>query len=115
MRSDPAAFRLSFLLPSDWRLSYAGPQPAAAGCSLDIAGNLVAIEGRSREACFAAAAWLSRRLHDFTGEPLDLAAVLQGPGGADPWSIAVGADIAFAPTGLGHEFARARQPGESAA
>lgn len=80
-------------------------QPSLHGCVTRIgAGDLVEIEAPDRARAFAQAA---RLLHALGrgGAPCAIAAVLAGgrPPRRDAWTIIVGAEIAFAPTGLGAE------------
>lgn len=105
MRSHPGSFHLSFLLPKEitFRPAIDGAF-AAPGCSFRITFPLVKIAGPSREAVFAAATAFLRSLVS-PPKPVAIAASLASPGpgaGRDGWSIAFGADVAFAPTGLGH-------------
>lgn len=97
-------YRLTFLLPD--RLAFAVPvgrhQPCLAGCVLDVdRAGLVSIFGLSREQIFAQCRRFMRLVARGHG-PLSIAAVLTSPlpPGRDAWQIIVGADVAFAPTGL---------------
>lgn len=80
---------------------------AENGCEVDIDLPLIRIRGASREVVFDAASALVR------GWPRDMprsvSAILHTPtrpSGFDRWSIIIGADVAFSPTGLGAEFPR---------
>lgn len=105
MRSHPGSYRLRFLLPADFRLTYGGPQPGRHGCAIRATSNLVEIDGRSREHVFDAGADLLRTLHVMV-KPLSfsVSAILETPIGADSWSIIVGADVAFSPTSIDPYF-----------
>ena len=78
--------------------------PSDLGCSMRVLAPLVKISGPSREAVFEHATRLLRVSCRGRG-PLSIAATLVSPlpvSGTDRWSISVGADVAFAPTSLGH-------------
>ena len=104
MRCPVGLFHLSFLLPKGitFRPAVDG-HFASPGCSFRISHPLVKILGPSREALFAAATAFLRSLVRAPGA-LSITALLSSPapaGGSDGWTIIVGADIAFSPTGLG--------------
>lgn len=106
MRSHPALFRLTFLLPDGAVAPSGFHQPSPEGCALAITWPLTAITGPSRKAVFDHA---SRLLRDTCRHlpPTSIAAALQTPArpaATDSWSIIVGADVAFSPTGLDAEF-----------
>lgn len=107
MRSHPR-YVLHFGLPRDFRLSYDGPQPMPNGSVLTAFHNQVTIEGPSREAVFDDATVMFRAILTMTRAPVAVAARLQTPSsGSDAWSIIIGADVAFSPTGLDPHFPRA--------
>jgi hypothetical protein len=111
MRQFPRPYRLTFFLPRE--LGRGVPQghhaPCADGCTVQVEPpGLVMIAGPSRDATFEQAARLLRIAvrRRPQREPLSIAAILDSPdpSGRDSWSIAVGADVAFSPTGLGVHF-----------
>lgn len=76
------------------------------GCTLEILdGGLVAITAPSRDSSFNQAAAVLRA-RGGNEPPASIAAVLETPSprGRDGWIIIVGADVAFAPTGLPAHF-----------
>lgn len=106
MCSRPGSYCLTFMQPRDVRIVAGDSAVAPLGCELQADANLVRIYGPSRQAVFSTAAALLRgALGPFQG-PLSVGAVLESPhpAGRDGWSICLGADVAFAPTSLGHEF-----------
>lgn len=110
MRSVPGSFHLSFLLPKEitFRPSVDGAF-AAPGCTFRITHPLVKIAGPSQRAIFEAATAFLRSL-ERAPQPVSIAAVISTPvvgAGRDFWSIIVGADIAFSPTGLDAHFPQA--------
>lgn len=120
MRVSPDPFRLSFLLPDGADLVGALErfrQPADGNLTVFAAG-LVSIGGRSREAVFNNIAEFVRQLRLDAPQAIAVTMVTTRdpargmPSGRDSWTIVVGADVAFAPTGLGLHFppALARQP-----
>ena len=112
MRSHPGSYHLSFLLPKGMVLR-PGIEAAFAApdCSLLVIHPLVKIYGRSREAVFGFATDLLR-LAERPPRPVSIAATLDSPApgsGSDPWSIIVGADVAFSPTSLDPHFPRLKE------
>src|SRR5258708_1636208 len=110
MRCHPGSFHLSFLLPEGVDASWAdGRHFPALGCHVRVLSPLMKIRGPSRDWVFDAADVILRQACESHG-PLSIAATLQSPPpcpGRDSWTIIVGADVAFAPTGLGAHFPRA--------
>jgi hypothetical protein len=105
MRSPPASFRLSFLLPAGADACSGSHRPSPEGCLLHVTAPLVEIAGPSREAVFEHAARFLRV--SCRGLRTSLAARLQTPArpsGTDTWSIILGADVAFSPTSLDPHF-----------
>lgn len=109
MRSHPGSYRLTFLLPNrDVTVECGTFQPSPEGCRLTVRFPMVEILGPSRESVFDHAARLLR-VACRGQRPLSMAGRLQvseQPIGGDAWTIIVGADVAFSPTGLGAEFPR---------
>lgn len=110
MRSHPTTHRFIFRLPlgaaaiSDFR---------RPGVEVEIGREVIAISGPSRESVFEAAAGLLRaacrglkplsiagRLYVMNDRPTDGRDWLLLPGSSDGWTIIVGADVAFSPTGV---------------
>ena len=118
MRTPPNV-RLSFLLPAGAPLARTldHPHPPFNLMHFTVHGaGLISITGPSRDFVFRQAAAFLRELC-FGLPPRSIAATLitgRSPGmpsGRDSWSIAVNADVAFAPTSLGHDIpAPARGP-----
>ena len=110
MRSIPGSFHLAFLLPKEITFRPSVDEHfAAPGCTFRINHPLVKIGGPSQRSVFEAATSFLRSLAR-AREPLSIAAVLTSPGpipGRDAWSIIVGADVAFSPTGLDAHFPQA--------
>ncbi len=110
MRSVPGSFDLSFLVPRAVLLGIARAEISATrGCSIELELPLIRIRGDSREAVFDAASDLVRHIPG-SNQPLSIAAILhtpERPSGFDRWSIIIGADVAFSPTGLDPHFPRA--------
>jgi hypothetical protein len=108
MRSHPASYRLSFLLPKGVSADPGRHRPSPDGCILTVAGPMAEILGPSREATFEHATRFLRVV--CRGRPpLSIAAVLETPvqpAGRDSWSIIVGADVSFSPTALDPHFPR---------
>lgn len=102
MRSNPVAYRLTFLLPRVSPAPASGERlPDARGCTLSVhRAGLVQICGASREAVFDRGAEFIRDELGGSPRPFSIAAVLAGPSGRDAWSIIIGADVAFSPTSL---------------
>jgi len=106
MRPVREPYRLSFLLPPGamaGNLPVVAP-PAQHGCEVSVyRAGLVVILGPSRDAVFECAGAALRDACRSIG-PVSVAAVLMTPGrgfcGSDSWSIILGADVAFSPTGL---------------
>jgi hypothetical protein len=107
------AVRLSFVMPSALRQPAAvrGPFGPFDGCTLEVnRAGLVVIEGPSRERVQdLASRYLRVVARDvIAGEkpPLVIPSIIRtyhegkGAPGRDSWQIIVGADIAFAPTGI---------------
>jgi hypothetical protein len=110
MRSHPDLYRLTFLLPAGANARPGTHQPSPDGCALTVRFPLVEIMGPSRGAVFEHAARLLR-LACRGLPPLSIASVLATPArpaGRDSWSIIVGADVAFSPTGLDPSFPASR-------
>jgi hypothetical protein len=110
MRSHPGSFRLSFLLPAGAKADAGNHQPSPEGCRLEVTFPLAVIAAPSREAAFEHAALLLRVA--CRGLRASIPARLETPGGpvaGDRWTIIVGADVAFSPTGLGVDFPRQHQ------
>lgn len=108
VRSSPGSFRLSFLLPPGALVDSGSHRPSPEGCLLHVTYPLVEIVGPSREATFEHATRLLRV--SCRGRRLSIAARLQTPSrpiGSDSFTIIVGADVAFSPTGLDPHFPRA--------
>ncbi|MCK1501476.1 hypothetical protein [Bradyrhizobium sp. 188] len=108
MRPAPQSFKLTFLLPGGAAVTPGFHQPAPDGCALDVRWPLVEISGPSRRAVFDHATRLLR-LSCRHLPPTAISAQLvtpARPAGRDAWSIIVGADVAFSPTGLDPEFPR---------
>lgn len=119
----PGFVRLSFLVPSDFAidasLAAANPPPSSPyGCVVSaIFGTslpLIEIKGPSREAVFERAALYLHALKRTTSRPVAIAATLETPpddrlrrGFRDSWTIIIGAEIAFSPTGIDPHFPRA--------
>ncbi|MBW7965298.1 hypothetical protein [Bradyrhizobium sp. BR 10261] len=112
MRSHPASFDLSFLLPrpAPGRV-YSAMQRGLVeqlDCALELELPLVRIRGASQARVFNAAAAL---LQDAVrGGPTAIGAILHTPvrpSGFDRWHIIVGAPVAFSPTGLDPYFPNA--------
>ncbi len=110
MQSFPDLVSLSFLLPDG-----ADPQRAAAhyrplydGNFTLYAAGLATFGADSRRAVFTNAAAFIREL-SLSG-PVEIAAtvITAGapgmPSGRDGWTLIVGAEVAFCPTGLGAQF-----------
>jgi hypothetical protein len=75
-------------------------------CAIEIDLVRAVITGPSKEAVIEQTARLVRTIC-FGRQDLSIDAVLESPppgGGRDGWTLIVGADIAFAPTGLGATF-----------
>ncbi|MFT4117487.1 hypothetical protein [Bradyrhizobium sp.] len=104
MRS-PSFYHLSFLLPAGATCA-SRPIDLPMGCEIRVVAPLVKIRGLSRDCVFQAAR--NAVLAHWRDKPaVSIAAVLASPGaclGRDAWTIIVGADVAFAPTGLGATF-----------
>jgi hypothetical protein len=104
-------FRLTFMLPPVLGLIAPGlHKPAPDGCQLRIdRGAPVHCTGPSRRAVFEHAAKFLRQVGKDRGAIAFTAVVDSPPGywagssGRDFWSITVGAEVSFAPTGLGAE------------
>lgn len=109
MRSHPASFDLSFLLPrpAPGRV-YGGLQRGVVeqlGCELELDLPLVRIRGAGQPGVFNAAAALLQEA--VRGGPTAISAILHTPArpsGFDRWHIIVGAPVAFSPTGLDPYF-----------
>jgi hypothetical protein len=106
MRSSPGSFRLSFLLPPGVTAApdtYSGWVPH---CAVEIDRLRAVITGPSKDAVIEQAARLVRVIC-LGRRDLSIDATLESPpplSGRDAWTIVVGADIAFLPTGLGALF-----------
>ena len=112
MRSPAFSYRLGFALPADFVVTDGGPQPSPAGCTLQSFKNMVVITGPSRDAVFEKATELLRAIRAMTRQPMSITADLETPGPVprrDSWTIVVGADVAFTPTGLDPYFPRAAE------
>lgn len=111
-------FKMTFLLPRELTLGVkAGTHhPCLHQCLLTVAplgerDYQVRITGPSRRKLFdQAGAWLrmAAKGHIAAGNAMQIPAIVTAPArvcaGSDSWTIVVGADVAFAPTGLGAEF-----------
>jgi hypothetical protein len=112
MRSHPDLFRLTFLLPPGADARPGTHQPSADGCALTVRFPLAEITGPSRPAVFEHAARLLRVACRGL-PPLSIGANLESPArpaARDAWSIIVGADVAFSPTGIDPELPRPAEP-----
>jgi hypothetical protein len=106
MRSSPGSYRLSFLLPAGTAAAPGAYSNWVQGCGVEIDLVRAIITGPSRESVLEQAARVVRVICQGKTE-LAIDAVLEAPppgSGRDGWTIIVGADIAFAPTGLGVTF-----------
>lgn len=108
MRNPADLYGLSFHLPRAIARVAAGrlAQLTEHGCGVEIREGFALIVAPHRDAAFNQAARLLRA-RGGNEPPAAIAAVLRAPGaaaGRDGWTIIVGADVAFAPTGLGAFF-----------
>lgn len=99
-------YRLSFLLPDGASAPAGFHQPSPEGCALQVTWPLVLIIGPSRGAVFDHASRLLRVTCRHLPPTAVAANLVTGarPAGQDAWTIIVGADVAFSPTGLDPEF-----------
>lgn len=111
MRCHPGSYRLSFLLPRGALACPGSHRPSPDGCLLHITYPMAEIIAPSREAAFEHAARLLRV--SCRGQRASIAARLETPSrpvGSDAWTIVVGADVAFTPTGLDPYFPKPERP-----
>lgn len=108
MRSHPALFRVTFLLPAGSQAEPGRHQPSAEGCTLDIQSPFVEICGPSREACFEHAARLVR-IACKGRHNIDVRVQQPGLGlrTGYAWQMTVGADVSFSPTSMDPYLPRA--------
>jgi hypothetical protein len=113
----PDLYRLTFLLPRELTLGLGTGlhHPCLHQCLLFVEHHrerdyCIRIQGPSRELVFDQARRYLRtaaRGHLERGAAFQIAAVLvtpHKPAGRDRWTIIVGADVAFSPTGLGADL-----------
>lgn len=102
----PPVYRLTFIVPRAILRVAAGQldRLLLRGCAVDFtAAPLVRVEAASRPMTFDQATRLLRA-RGGNEAPRSIDAMLEwmGPGGGcDRWTIVLGADVSFAPTGLG--------------
>jgi hypothetical protein len=107
-------YRMRFLLPRTLMLGVqiGRHHPCLHQCLLEVdKAYVVRVRAPTREKLFAqASAWLrtAAKGHIADGQSFQISAKVQTPAricaGLDSWTIVVGADVAFAPTGLGVEM-----------